>query len=154
MREAVKVYETLGAKVKEVSLPHSKYGVAAYYIIAPCEASSNLARYDGVHYGHRTDERAMQAELAAERAKLEAAGQKQAADNLDSPLVRLYRLSRAEGFGAEVKRRIILGTYALSAGYSDQYYLKALKVRRLIRQPLREIPRLPRSRNTEDRKKL
>jgi aspartyl-tRNA(Asn)/glutamyl-tRNA(Gln) amidotransferase subunit A len=134
VREAVKVYESLGAKVKEVSLPHSKYGVAAYYIIAPCEASSNLARYDGVHYGHRTDERALKAELDAERAKLEAAGQKQAVDNLDSPLVRLYRQSRAEGFGAEVKRRIILGTYALSAGYSDQYYLKALKVRRLIRQ--------------------
>ena len=134
VREAVKVYESLGATVKEVSLPHSKYGVAAYYIIAPCEASSNLARYDGVHYGHRTDERAMKAELEAEREKLEAAGQKRAVDNLDSPLVRLYRLSRAEGFGAEVKRRIILGTYALSAGYSDQYYLKALKVRRLIRQ--------------------
>ncbi len=134
VREAVKVYESLGAKVKEVSLPHSKYGVAAYYIIAPCEASSNLARYDGVHYGHRTDEKAMQAELAAERAELEAAGKKQEADNLDTPLVRLYRLSRAEGFGAEVKRRIILGTYALSAGYSDQYYVKALKVRRLIRQ--------------------
>ncbi|HVX61955.1 MAG TPA: Asp-tRNA(Asn)/Glu-tRNA(Gln) amidotransferase subunit GatA [Pirellulales bacterium] len=134
VREAVKVYESLGAKVKEVSLPHSKYGVAAYYIIAPCEASSNLARYDGVHYGHRTDEKALQAELAEERAKLEAADDKEGLEKLDTPLVRMYRLSRAEGFGAEVKRRIILGTYALSAGYSDQYYVKALKVRRLIRQ--------------------
>ena len=67
VREAVKVYQSLGAKVKEVSLPHSKYGVAAYYIVAPSEASSNLARYDGVHYGHRTDEAAMQADLDAPR---------------------------------------------------------------------------------------
>lgn len=134
VRQAVAVYESLGAKVKQISLPHSKYGVAAYYIIAPSEASSNLARYDGVHYGYRTDEKAMQAELAAERTRLASAGRAAAAEVLDSPLVRLYRRSRAEGFGAEVKRRIILGTYALSAGYSDKYYLKALKVRRLIRQ--------------------
>lgn len=133
VRQAVAVYESLGAKVKEISLPHSKYGVAAYYIIAPSEASSNLARYDGVHYGYRTDEKAMQAELAAERDRAASAGA-HAVESLDSPLVRLYRRSRAEGFGAEVKRRIILGTYALSAGYSDRYYLKALKVRRLIRQ--------------------
>ncbi|HUY34653.1 MAG TPA: amidase family protein [Pirellulales bacterium] len=139
VREALKVYQSLGATVKEISLPHAKYGVAAYYIIAPCEASSNLARYDGVHYGHRTDERALQAELAAEAAALGvageqgAAGQRQAVAQLDTPLVRLYRRSRAEGFGPEVKRRIILGTYALSAGYSHKYYLKALKVRRLIR---------------------
>ncbi len=134
VRQAVAVYESLGAKVKEISLPHSKYGVAAYYIIAPSEASSNLARYDGVHYGYRTDEKAMQAELAAERASASSGGGAQAVEALDSPLVRLYRRSRAEGFGPEVKRRIILGTYALSAGYSDKYYLKALKVRRLIRQ--------------------
>ena len=134
VREAVKVYQSLGAKVKEISLPHSKYGVAAYYIIAPCEASSNLARYDGVHYGYRTDETAMQAAMAAERAKFEAAGDRRAVEAMDTPLVRLYRRSRAEGFGAEVKRRIILGTYALSAGYADKFYLKALKVRRLIRQ--------------------
>lgn len=133
VRQAVAVYESLGAKVKQISLPHSKYGVAAYYIIAPSEASSNLARYDGVHYGYRTDEKAMQAELAAERTRLASAGAA-AVEALDSPLVRLYRRSRAEGFGPEVKRRIILGTYALSAGYSDKYYLKALKVRRLIRQ--------------------
>ncbi len=134
VREALKVYQSLGATIKEISLPHAKYGVAAYYIIAPCEASSNLARYDGVHYGHRTDERALRTELAAEAAALESAGGDQAVAQLDTPLVRLYRRSRAEGFGAEVKRRIILGTYALSAGYSDKFYLKALKVRRLIRQ--------------------
>ena len=134
VREAVRVYESLGAKVKEVSLPHSKYGVATYYIIAPSEASSNLARYDGVHYGYRTDEQRMLAELAAQRQALAAAGDQKAADQLDTALVRMYRRSRAEGFGPEVKRRIMLGTYALSAGYYDAYYLKALKVRRLIRQ--------------------
>jgi aspartyl-tRNA(Asn)/glutamyl-tRNA(Gln) amidotransferase subunit A len=134
VREAVKVYESLGAKVKEISLPHSRYGVAAYYVIAPSEASSNLARFDGVHYGHRTDERAMLKDLAAERQGLEEGGNQKALDALDSPLVRMYRRSRAEGFGPEVKRRIMLGTYALSAGYYDAYYLKALKVRRLIRQ--------------------
>jgi len=134
VREALKVYQSLGATIKEISLPHAKYGVAAYYIIAPSEASSNLARYDGVHYGHRTDERALLTELAAEAAALESAGGHQAIAQLDTPLVRLYRRSRAEGFGPEVKRRIILGTYALSAGYSDKFYLKALKVRRLIRQ--------------------
>ncbi|HEV3024966.1 MAG TPA: amidase family protein, partial [Pirellulales bacterium] len=134
VREAVQVYKSLGATVKDVSLPHGKYGVATYYIIAPCEASSNLARYDGVHYGHRTDEKKLVAALAAERGKLEAAGRHAEAESLDNPLVRMYRQSRAEGFGPEVKRRIMLGTYALSAGYYDAYYLKALKVRRLIRQ--------------------
>jgi aspartyl-tRNA(Asn)/glutamyl-tRNA(Gln) amidotransferase subunit A len=134
VREAVGVYESLGAKVLDVSLPHSKYAVATYYVIAPCEASSNLARYDGVHYGYRTGEKEMLAELSAERAKLEKAGDERALAQLDNPLVRLYRRSRAEGFGPEVKRRIMLGTYALSAGYYDAYYLKALKVRRLIRQ--------------------
>ena len=134
VREAVKVYESLGATVEDISLPHGKYGVATYYIIAPCEASSNLARYDGVHYGHRADEKKLVAALAAERAALEKAGRREAAEAIDNPLVRMYRQSRAEGFGAEVKRRIMLGTYALSAGYYDAYYLKALKVRRLIRQ--------------------
>ncbi len=134
VRDAVEVYKSLGATVKDVSLPHGKYGVATYYIIAPSEASSNLARYDGVHYGHRTDEKKMVAELAEERNKLIAAGKTAAAEALDNPLVRMYRRSRAEGFGPEVKRRIMLGTYALSAGYYDAYYLKALKVRRLIRQ--------------------
>jgi aspartyl-tRNA(Asn)/glutamyl-tRNA(Gln) amidotransferase subunit A len=115
-------------------MPHGRYGVATYYIIAPCEASSNLARYDGVHYGYRTDEAALDAELADERKQLIAAGAAAAADDVDNALVRMYRRSRAEGFGAEVKRRIMLGAYALSAGYYDAYYLKALKVRRLIRR--------------------
>ncbi|MEE8452701.1 MAG: Asp-tRNA(Asn)/Glu-tRNA(Gln) amidotransferase subunit GatA [Thermoguttaceae bacterium] len=133
VREAVKVYESLGATVKEISLPHSKYAVATYYIIAPCEASSNLARYDSAHYGYRTDQKQMMAELNAQRKQLEEAGDEEALDNLDNPLIRMYRKSRSEGFGPEVKRRIMLGTYALSAGYKDAYYLKALKVRRLIR---------------------
>ncbi|MGA2031884.1 MAG: Asp-tRNA(Asn)/Glu-tRNA(Gln) amidotransferase subunit GatA [Thermoguttaceae bacterium] len=134
VREAVRLYESLGAKVHWLSLPHGKYAVAVYYIIAPCEASSNLARYDGVHYGHRTEEKQMLAELEAERNRLLKAGAAAAAERLDNPLVRMYRRTRAEGFGAEVKRRIMLGTYALSAGYYDAYYKKALKVRRLIRQ--------------------
>ncbi|MEZ6119862.1 MAG: Asp-tRNA(Asn)/Glu-tRNA(Gln) amidotransferase subunit GatA [Pirellulaceae bacterium] len=125
--QAVKVFHSLGAEVHEVSFPHSKYGIAAYYIIAPSEASSNLARFDSAHYGYRTDEATMMAELAAEK----SANPKGEAE---SPLIRMYRKSRAEGFGTEVKRRIMLGTYALSAGYYDAYYLKALKVRRLIRQ--------------------
>jgi aspartyl-tRNA(Asn)/glutamyl-tRNA(Gln) amidotransferase subunit A len=107
VREAVKVYEGLGAAVKEVSLPHSRYAVATYYLVATAEASSNLARYDGVHFGHR-------------------------AEHYDD-LIDMYRRSRGEGFGPEVKRRIMLGTYALSSGYKDAYYLQALKVRRLIK---------------------
>ena len=128
VREAIQVYEALGATVHDVSFPHAKYAIAAYYIIAPSEASSNLARYDGAHYGYRTDEKAMLAELAEERRRAESP------DQVDSPLVRMYRRTRAEAFGDEVKRRIMLGTYALSAGYYDAYYLKALKVRRLIRK--------------------
>ena len=134
VRASLGVYQLLGAEVRELSLPHSKYGVAAYYVIAPSEASSNLARYDSVHYGYRTDQTELLAELAAERKALEAAGDQQGLHNLDTPLVRMYRRSRAEAFGSEVKRRIMLGTYALSAGYYDAYYLKALKVRRLIRR--------------------
>jgi aspartyl-tRNA(Asn)/glutamyl-tRNA(Gln) amidotransferase subunit A len=134
VRAALDVYKSLGATLHEVSLPHSKYAVATYYVIAPSEASSNLARYDGVHYGYRTDEKEMLAELAADRKRLEAASDRRGLDDLDSALVRMYRRTRAEGFGPEVKRRIMLGTYALSAGYYDAYYLKALKVRRLIRQ--------------------
>jgi aspartyl-tRNA(Asn)/glutamyl-tRNA(Gln) amidotransferase subunit A len=107
VREAIRVYESLGATVKEVSLPHSPYAVATYYLVATAEASSNLARYDGVHYGRR----------AAEYGDLKE----------------MYSRSRDEGFGPEVKRRIMLGTYALSSGYKDAYYLKALKVRRLIK---------------------
>ncbi len=138
VQEAVRVYQSLGAKIRDISLPHSKYAIATYYIIAPCEASSNLARYDGVHYGYRTDEPAMLAEWNTERRQFEARGDTQALDSLDSALVRMYRRSRAEGFGAEVKRRIMLGTYALSAGYYDAYYLKALRVRRLIRRDFDE----------------
>jgi aspartyl-tRNA(Asn)/glutamyl-tRNA(Gln) amidotransferase subunit A len=108
VRSALREYEKLGAKVKEVSLPHSPYAIAAYYIVATAEASSNLARYDGVHFGHR-------------------------AKNFDN-LIDMYCQSRGEGFGKEVKRRIMLGTYALSSGYKDAYYLKALKVRRLIKE--------------------
>ena len=134
VRKAIGVYQLLGAEVREISLPHSKYGVAAYYVIAPSEAASNLARYDGAHYGYRTDQTEMLAELAAERRQLEMAGDEAGLAKLDTALVRMYRRTRAEGFGAEVKRRIMLGTYALSAGYYDAYYLKALKVRRLIRR--------------------
>jgi aspartyl-tRNA(Asn)/glutamyl-tRNA(Gln) amidotransferase subunit A len=139
VRAAFKVYESLGAKVKELSMPHAKYGVATYYIIAPCEASSNLARYDGVHYGYRTDVPKMNSRLAEETKQLQAAGKTKELADLDNPLVRMYRQSRAEGFGPEVKRRIMLGTYALSAGYYDAYYLKALKVRRLIRQDYDDV---------------
>jgi aspartyl-tRNA(Asn)/glutamyl-tRNA(Gln) amidotransferase subunit A len=119
-------FRARGVRVRDVSLPHSKYGIATYYIIAPCEASSNLARYDGVHYGYRTAEHAMLQDLA------EARRSAATPNEVDSSLVRMYRRTRAEGFGSEVKRRIMLGTYALSAGYYDAYYLQALKVRRLI----------------------
>jgi aspartyl-tRNA(Asn)/glutamyl-tRNA(Gln) amidotransferase subunit A len=134
VRQALDVYKSLGASVNEVSLPHARYAVATYYVIAASEASSNLARYDGVHFGYRTNEKETLAELAAERKRLESSSDRAGLDSLDSALVRMYRRTRAEGFGAEVKRRIMLGTYALSAGYYDAYYLKALKVRRLIRQ--------------------
>jgi aspartyl-tRNA(Asn)/glutamyl-tRNA(Gln) amidotransferase subunit A len=110
---ALKVLEGLGATWEEVSLPHTEYAVAAYYLLASSEASSNLARYDGVRYGARTDN----------------------ADNL----IELYRKSRSEGFGSEVKRRIMLGTYALSSGYYDAYYLKAQKVRTLIKRDFDEV---------------
>ena len=111
-------YEAAGATIHEVELPHARYGVPTYYLIAPSEASSNLARYDGAHYGHRWDG---------------TPTDDQGISTFDSPLVEMYCRSRAEGFGPEVKRRIMLGTYALSAGYYDAYYAKALRVRRLIR---------------------
>ena len=117
VREAARVYEDAGATVKEVSLPHTKYGVPAYYIVAPAECSSNLARYDGTIFGHRAED--FSPKFPGE-------------EDLP-PLARMMMASRAEGFGAEVKRRIMLGTFALSAGYADQYYNQALKVRRLIR---------------------
>lgn len=108
MDQAIAVYRTLGAEFVEVSLPHTDYAVAAYYLIATAEASSNLARYDGVRFGHRSE----------------------TAENL----IDMMTKSRSEGFGPEVKRRIMLGTYALSSGYYDAYYLKAQKVRTLIMQ--------------------
>ncbi|MFW5681488.1 MAG: Asp-tRNA(Asn)/Glu-tRNA(Gln) amidotransferase subunit GatA [Phycisphaeraceae bacterium] len=97
-----------GAEIIDVDLPHTKYGIPVYYLVAPAEASSNLARFDGVHYGHRT------------------------AEAVES-IAELTSKSRSEGFGDEVKRRIMLGTYALSSGYYDAYYLRAMKVRRLIK---------------------
>jgi aspartyl-tRNA(Asn)/glutamyl-tRNA(Gln) amidotransferase subunit A len=106
MTGAIATVRALGAETVEISLPHTEYAVAAYYIIAPCEASSNLARYDGVRYGVRSQDHG---------------------DLLD-----MFRRTRTAGFGAEVQRRIILGTYALSAGYYDAYYGKASQVRSLI----------------------
>jgi aspartyl-tRNA(Asn)/glutamyl-tRNA(Gln) amidotransferase subunit A len=108
IERAIQAYRNLGAEIVDIELPHAKYAIAVYYIIATAEASSNLARYDGVRYGFRAEE---------------------------APALRqMYRKTRDEGFGAEVKRRIMLGTYVLSAGYYDAYYLKAQKVRTLIRQ--------------------
>jgi aspartyl-tRNA(Asn)/glutamyl-tRNA(Gln) amidotransferase subunit A len=105
---AIAEYKKLGATIVDISLPNSRLSVPAYYVIAPAEASSNLSRFDGVRYGHR----------AAEYTDLQD----------------MYKKSRAEGFGAEVKRRILIGTYVLSHGYYDAYYLKAQKLRRLIAQ--------------------
>lgn len=105
---AVDVLRDAGAQVRSIALPHMRYAVACYYLIAPAEASSNLARFDGVHYGYRSEK--------------------------PTDMTELYASSRGEGFGLEVKRRIMLGTYALSSGYYDAYYLKALKVRTLIRR--------------------
>lgn len=112
VRRALEVVESCGAELIEISLPHTEYAILAYYIIAPSEASSNLARYDGVRYGYRSPN----------------------ADNLRD----LYFRTRSEGFGDEVKRRIMLGTYALSSGYYDAYYRKAQKVRTLIREDFRK----------------
>jgi aspartyl-tRNA(Asn)/glutamyl-tRNA(Gln) amidotransferase subunit A len=108
VKKAIGDLEALGAETHEISLPHTEYAIGAYYLIATAEASSNLARYDGVKYGHRAQQ--------------------------NEGLMDMYCDSRAQGFGMEVKRRIMLGTYALSAGYYDAYYLKAQKVRTLIRQ--------------------
>jgi aspartyl-tRNA(Asn)/glutamyl-tRNA(Gln) amidotransferase subunit A len=110
VREAIEIYRSLGATTVDVDLPLTDYGIATYYILAPAEASSNLARYDGIRYGRRAD--------------LEPG----------EDLFDLYAKSRAEGFGPEVQRRIMLGTYVLSSGYYDQYYNRALRVRRLIKQ--------------------
>lgn len=133
----LKDLEKDGAELIPVTLPHMKFGIATYYILATAEASSNLARYDGIRYGHRADFEKVEEELSRERKELKKAAESatalEAAD-LDSPLIRLYKKSRTEGFGTEVKRRILLGTYVLSAGYYDAYYGKAQKVRRLIKQ--------------------
>ena len=126
VEEAFAAFAAAGATIKEVTLPHARYGMPTYYLIAPCEASSNLARYDGAHYGHR-------AEPGSGHRAERGTGPEQGMA-FESPLVEMYCRSRAEGFGPEVKRRIMLGTYALSAGYYDAYYAKALRVRRLIRQ--------------------
>jgi aspartyl-tRNA(Asn)/glutamyl-tRNA(Gln) amidotransferase subunit A len=104
---AVRKLQELGAEPVEISLPHTEYAIATYYIIATAEASTNLARFDGIRYGRRVD---------------------------GSDPIELYRRTRGQGFGAEVKRRVILGTYVLSSGYYDAYYLRAQKVRTLIRQ--------------------
>lgn len=111
--EALKVLEGMGAIIEEVSLPHTEYAVPTYYILTPSEASSNLARYDGVRYGVRSDN--------------------------GSNLIDMYKESRSHGFGAEVKRRIMLGTYALSSGYYDAYYKKAQQVRTLIKQDFDQL---------------
>jgi len=110
--KAIKVLEKKGVKIKNISLPHTKYALPTYYIIAPAEASSNLARYDGVKYGYRSDE--------------------------ISSLDEMYENTRGQGFGKEVKRRILIGTYVLSAGYYDAYYLKAQRVRKLIANDFNE----------------
>lgn len=112
LADAKRVFEELGVKFVELSLPHLDYGIAAYYVIAPCEASSNLARYDGVKYGFR-------------------------APDVEG-MIDMYCKSRAAGFGQEVKRRIMLGTYALSSGYYDAYYLKAAKIRTLITEDFKK----------------
>jgi aspartyl-tRNA(Asn)/glutamyl-tRNA(Gln) amidotransferase subunit A len=110
--QSIKEFESMGAIVKEVSLPNSAYAVPTYYIVAPCECSSNLSRLDGVRYGYRCDD--------------------------PKDLNDMYLRSRSEGFGEEVKRRIMIGTYALSAGYYDAYYLKAQKVRHLISEDFKK----------------
>ncbi len=111
VRQAVETLAGLGAEIREITLPHSKYALSAYYLVAPAEASSNLARYDGVRYGLRVD---------------------------GPGLLGTYKATRAAGFGDEVKRRIMLGTYALSAGYYDAYYRRAQRVRTLVAQDFRE----------------
>ena len=106
-KKGIDILKNSGAKIVDVSLPHTKYALPTYYIVAPAEASSNLARYDGVKYGYRSKK--------------------------GTNLIEMYENTRGEGFGDEVKRRILIGTYVLSSGYYDAYYLKAQKIRRLIK---------------------
>jgi aspartyl-tRNA(Asn)/glutamyl-tRNA(Gln) amidotransferase subunit A len=117
IKEAIKKYEELGAKIVEVSLPHTEYALPCYYIIAPSEASANLARYDGIKYGLSI--------VNSQKSKVKS-------------LLDVYLKSREEGFGPEVRRRIMLGTYALSAGYYEAYYLRAQKVRTLIKDDFKK----------------
>lgn len=108
VRDAIKLIESLGAEYEEISLPHTEFAISCYYIVAPSEASSNLARFDGVQYGHRS--------------------------KMGRSIIEMYENTRSEGFGDEAKRRIILGTYSLSSGYYEAYYLKAMKVRTKIKE--------------------
>lgn len=144
IQDLLKKLETMGAELIPIQLPHSRYAIATYYILATAEASSNLARFDGIRYGHRADKDEVLDELSKEEEALKkaltsaegdsVAELQKELDRIDSPLIRLYKKSRTEGFGIEVKRRIMLGTYVLSSGYYDAYYAKAQKVRRLIQQ--------------------
>jgi len=113
IKQAIKKYEEMGAKIEEISLPHTEYALPSYYIISPSEASANLARYDGIKYGF--------------------------SDKTAKNLMDVYLKSREKGFGDEVRRRIMLGTYALSSGYYEAYYLKAQKVRTLIREDFKKV---------------
>ena len=110
--KGIEYVKDCGAEIVEISLPHTKYALSAYYIVAPAEASSNLARYDGVKYGFRSK---------------------------GKNLIDMYEKTRSEGFGVEVQRRIMIGTYVLSSGYYDAYYLKAQKVRKLIKNDFDEV---------------
>jgi aspartyl-tRNA(Asn)/glutamyl-tRNA(Gln) amidotransferase subunit A len=114
VRDAIEKLKAAGATIKEISLPHTKYAIQTYYIISPCEVSSNMARYDGIRFGHHPEQPA-------------------------EKLLDHYKESRSEGFGEEVQRRIMIGTYALSAGYYDAYYRQALKVRAILKQEFDEV---------------
>ncbi|MCX6763947.1 MAG: Asp-tRNA(Asn)/Glu-tRNA(Gln) amidotransferase subunit GatA [Candidatus Moranbacteria bacterium] len=124
MENVIAEYKKLGAKIKEIELPYSEYALPAYYIIMPCEVSSNLARFDGIKYGMRVDDK--------DDSEMNSAG-------MPKTLLETYLDTRKYGLGTEVKRRIMLGTYALSSGYYEAYYLRAQKVRALIKQEYAEI---------------
>lgn len=145
VEKTINALKAAGAEIVPISFNNIDYGISVYYILATAEASSNLARFDGIRYGHRADSAKIRKELAEEKAKFEqllkaasSQEEKQSFEQLlgkvDSTLNRLYKGSRSEGFGEEVKRRIMLGTYVLSAGYYDAYYAKAQKMRRLLKE--------------------